>query len=209
MSRKIGVIDYGAGNLLNVVNALTYCNADVSIIKLPREIKYFDRLVLPGVGAFQDGITTLKKEGFIDPLIDYISSGNPYLGICVGMQFLFEFGHEFGVTPGLGVVKGEVIPIPQNSLSLKPRLIPHVGWTSIDKKGDCPVLKDVTDKDRFYFVHSFMCAPKDPTAISSVANYIELDITASISFKNVFGTQFHPEKSGESGLKVLKNFLQL
>ncbi|MBA3813624.1 MAG: imidazole glycerol phosphate synthase subunit HisH [Alphaproteobacteria bacterium] len=214
MATKVGVVDYGAGNLLNVVNALKYCGAHVYIITNPEQVIHADKIILPGVGAFQDGMNVLREKNLIEPIIDYIATERPYLGICLGMQFLFEASHEFGVTAGLDVIKGEVIAIPSTTSTGTIRRVPHVGWASIESANDkennnCRILNGITGEDSFYFVHSFMCVPKNSSVISSITEYMGLPIVASISYKNVYGTQFHPEKSGESGLKVLKNFLQL
>jgi glutamine amidotransferase len=126
------------------------------------------------------------------------------------MQFLFEVSKEFGTTPGFSIIKGKVVPIPTQTDSNQLRRVPHVGWASLNiDNTDCPLLKNLMGTDSFYFVHSFMCSPVNPSVVASNVDYLGQKITASLSHKNIFGTQFHPEKSGKSGLKVLKNFIDL
>ena len=208
-SQKIGIIDYGAGNMLNVVNALKYWGAIVDIITNSFDINSADKLVLPGVGAFQDGMSILNSKGLTNPIKNFINSGRPYLGICLGMQFLFERSYEFGVTDGFGIVKGEVCLIPSVVENMTPRRVPHVGWSKLRNKQNSEILKNLSEEDRFYFTHSYRCIPKDPDVISAIVDYQGLSIVAAINQGNVFGTQFHPEKSGASGLKILENFLHL
>ena len=210
---NVTVVDYGASNLLNVVHALEHCGVSVKVVESACDIKKADRLVLPGVGAFQDGMASLNEKGLISGIVDFIASERPYLGICLGMQFLFDESFEFGLTKGFGIFSGEVCQIPSESNGLK-RRIPHIGWAPINSDPNLltfssPLLKDIKVDDSFYFVHSFMCIPQNKKIISSVTDYLGTKIAASISYNNIHGTQFHPEKSGEMGLKILRNFLEM
>lgn len=211
---NISVVDYGASNLLNVVHALEHCGVSAKIVDSEKDIKKADRLVLPGVGAFREGMNALKEKNLIEGILDFIASERPYLGICLGMQFLFEESHEFGATKGFGVFQGEVLQIPSITTDNQKRRVPHIGWNALhhgltNTPFSSPLLKDISEGESFYFVHSYMCVPKDNNVISSSVDYLELEIPASVSYNNIHGTQFHPEKSGESGLRILRNFLEI
>lgn len=200
----IVVIDYGVGNLFSLVSSLKAVNAQ-AIVSGDREvIKRADKIILPGVGAFGDAVQKLKESGLFDVIKQRAEEGVPLLGICLGMQLLFEKSYEFGEYEGLGLIKGEILPLKDDiDNTLK---IPHIGWNALKVLKKDNVLKDIKDGDHVYFVHSFYAKISDAT--SSKTEY-GTSITASVSTKNVYGCQFHPEKSGEIGLKILKAFCEL
>ncbi len=210
----VTVVDYGASNLLNVVRALEHCGAYVNVVGSEKEIKNADRLILPGVGAFRDGMKSLNDKDLLTEIKSFIESEKPYLGICLGMQFLFNESFEFGLTEGFRVLPGKVRQIPPLTKEDKIRRVPHIGWAPLkdnvtNSTFSSPLLKDIPIGESFYFVHSYMCVPQNKDVISSITDYMGLSIPASISHNNIHGTQFHPEKSGKSGLKILQNFLKI
>ena len=201
----IAIIDYGVGNLFSLSSSLKAVGAEAVITGDRELIKKADRLILPGVGAFGDAMEKLKADG-LDALIkEETANGKPLLGICLGMQLLFEKSYEFGKHSGLGLIKGEVVPmagrIPQ---SLK---IPHIGWNALELKGNCPIFRDIENGDFVYFVHSFFADGCEESLTASTEYGIK--ITAAATNGNIFGCQFHPEKSGKTGLKILRAFCGL
>lgn len=194
----IAIIDYGAGNLFSVKNALDYIGEESVITSDPTVLSAADGLILPGVGAFPDAMRMLKKSGLADEIRTEAAAGKPLLGICLGMQVLFEKGTEFEETEGLGLIPGTVDRI-QTSLK-----IPHMGYNELIFGVPCPLLKGVKEGDYVYFVHSYM-ANTTPEYIAASCGY-GARVTALVQNKNVFGAQFHPEKSGAVGLTILKNF---
>lgn len=208
--KKISIIDYGYGNLFSLHKALEHVGATVSITSDPNDIA--GAVIVPGVGAFGDGMMELEKRGFKNTLHDAIASGKPFLGICLGMQFLFEKSYEFGTHSGLGSIKGSVKKIPDSKKQFCK--VPHVGWNSLfptgeDKFFKSPLLAGLEPGVQVYFVHSFAGHPEN--SIDTIANtyYCENIISAAVAKENTFGVQFHPEKSAEAGLAILKNFLAL
>jgi glutamine amidotransferase len=209
---EVTVVDYGIGNLLSVCRALAHCGASVKIGERPNDIFAAQRVILPGVGAFADGMAEMQLRG-IDVAVREVSGrGVPLLGICLGMQMLLDESEEFGLTPGLGLIAGRVIPVPRNDAQGKPHKIPHIGWSSLvvpsgreDWRGT--LLNDLQQGVAVYFVHSFMADPAEPKSRVANCMYGGLPVTATVHHDNVFGCQFHPEKSGEVGLHILKNFL--
>ena len=196
----IAIIDYGAGNLFSVYNALTYLGLPHEITRDPALIQKADGLILPGVGAFPDAMGMLRETGLL-PVIRAEAVTKPFLGICLGMQLLFERGTEFQETEGLGLLPGSVDRIST------PYKIPHMGWNHLRKNGDSPLLKNVPDGSSVHFVHSYM-ANTPPEFVSAYAGY-GAEIPALVERGNLFGAQFHPEKSGEVGLAILRNFASL
>lgn len=198
----IAVIDYGVGNLFSLCSSLKFIGADAEITADEKEIKNADKLILPGVGAFADAKKKLDDTGLSDLIKEEVKKGKEILGICLGMQLLFEESHEFGVHEGLGLLKGKVVAmegkIPEN---LK---IPHIGWNALHKIGDNPLLKYVNEGDFVYFVHSYFASDCNESLIAETTYGIPM--TAAASFENVSGCQFHPEKSGKTGLSILKAF---
>jgi len=201
----IAVIDYGMGNLRSVGKALEYVGADVVITGEPSKLKDSRALVLPGVGAFRDAVKNLKGKGIWDVVIEEVKKGKPLLGICLGLQLLFEKSYEFGETEGLGLIKGEVI-----KFNLPPEFkIPHMGWNQVFKKKESPLLEGIKEGEFFYFVHSYYVKPEEEGVVLTKTDYGGLFFTSSIEKDNVFATQFHPEKSQRAGLKLLENFVKL
>lgn len=197
----IGIIDYGAGNLASVKNAFERIGEDSEIVSDPLKIKNYSRIVLPGVGSFAKAMQMISFGGWKNQIIDEIHKGKPFLGICLGMQLLFEEGQEGGNYKGLEIFKGTVKKLDFD-VSLK---IPHVGWNRLFFKKKHPVLEGIKDHIDFYFIHSFECIPKTKEVILTETNYGSKFVSA-VSNKNVIGIQFHPEKSQPAGLKILQNF---
>lgn len=209
----VTVIDYGVGNLLSVCRALEHCGANVTVTSDSASILAAGRVVLPGVGAFADGMAALQAQGLDAVVRQVAASGNPLLGICLGMQILFDESEEFGSTVGLGLIPGRVVSIPPMTTTGEPHKIPHIGWnelmmpatSSVDWRSG--ILADVEPCEAAYFVHSYMAVPTSPAHRLADCRYGGLPISAAVKLDNVVGCQFHPEKSGEVGLKILRRFL--
>lgn len=198
----IAVIDYGAGNIFSVKNALDYLGYENSLTKSAEDIKNADGIILPGVGAFPWAMKMLNESGLVDT-IKTEAKKKPFLGICLGMQLLFDKGYEFEECDGLGLIPGRVDKIEEPDL-----VIPHMGWNKLEKNHDCPLLDGLSDNEYVYFVHSYKAFCEDENLYA----YCEYGhkVSALVSDgKTVFGAQFHPEKSGEAGLKILKNFVEM
>jgi glutamine amidotransferase len=214
MTKQVFVVDYGVGNLLNVVRAFERVGATVSLVSTVESIKDADRLVLPGVGAFGDGMRELREQGFYDALLNYVSVGRPLLGICLGMQMLFESSDEFGRDPGLALIEGSVKAIPSfNSMGASHK-VPHIGWNEMEVPNmstswDSSLFDGIKPGAASYFVHSYMAMPKYDENRLANCDYNGIKVCAAVCKDNVFGCQFHPEKSGKVGLSVLSNFLRL
>lgn len=200
----IAVVDYGMGNLKSVGKALKKVGGEVLITRDPAKIKESQGLVLPGVGSFKDCMINLKENKLIQPILNFIASGRPFLGICLGMQILFSESEEFGRFKGLDIIKGRVVRFP----SQKEIKIPHMGWNTVKIKKTCPLLKDIPDKSYFYFVHSYYVVPEDKDVIATTTHYA-VEFTSGIWKDNIFACQFHPEKSQKLGLKILRKFESL
>lgn len=198
----IAIIDYGAGNLFSVKNALDYLHVANRITDNPQELAAADGLILPGVGAFRDAMTMLNDSGFTPVIKEQVAAGKPLLGICLGMQMLFEKGYEFGETDGLGLIPGCVQLIDGGGLK-----IPHMGWNDLTLLHQCPLSADIANGDYVYFVHSYRAETRD-AYISCYTMYNE-KIPALVFRDHVYGAQFHPEKSGQVGMDILKNFAKL
>jgi glutamine amidotransferase len=196
------IVDYGMGNLKSVLNAFSRLNADIVISSDPDVVRDAPVVVLPGVGAFGICMENLEKRGLADAIREHIRDGKRYLGICLGMQILFESGVEAPGVPGLGIIKGTV---PRFTGSIK---VPHMGWNSVTLKKDSPMFKGIRTGDFFYFVHSYYCAPADPGVIATTTDYGD-PFVSSVETGNIFACQFHPEKSQAVGLKLLQNFLDI
>ena len=198
----IVLIDYGVGNLYSVEKAVASVGGDVKISSSADDIRRADKIILPGVGAFGDCMKNLEATGLIPTIKQEISAGKPILGICVGMQILFAGSEESPCVDGLKIFGGHVRKIRAGDLK-----IPHMGWNAI-KFGDSKLFAGMSGEPYFYFVHSYHAAPDDKNIIAATTAYGE-EVTAAIAFENIFATQFHPEKSGDVGLHVLKNFVEL
>ena len=200
----ISIIDYGAGNLQSVLKAFHYIGCDVQVTTNKEELECSDAAVLPGVGAFEDSMNCLNRSGLVQPVMDFIESGKPFLGICLGLQLLFEESEESPGVSGLGILKGKIHRIPDGS-GLK---VPHIGWNSLELRKEGGIFSGIEEQPYVYFVHSYYLRAESPEIVSSTTQY-GVQIDASIQRGNLFATQFHPEKSGRTGLKMLQNFVSL
>ncbi|KKQ36131.1 MAG: Imidazole glycerol phosphate synthase subunit HisH [Candidatus Roizmanbacteria bacterium GW2011_GWA2_37_7] len=198
----IAIIDYGAGNLKSVTNALDFLRVSYKVTDKAEDIKKSDKIIFPGVGSFGDCINSLKKKGIFETLKKEISN-KPYLGICLGLQVLFEESEESSGIKGLSIFKGKCKKFKNKNLK-----VPQIGWNSIKIIKKNNLLKDVKDDSYFYFVHSYYVGPKDKGIIATKTNY-GIEYCSGITKDNIFAFQFHPERSGEIGLKILKNFVEL
>jgi len=206
----IAIIDYGMGNIHSIQKALEACGAKTAVTNNAKDIKSCRKAVLPGVGAFDDAMRELKKRSLISAINAHIRDKKPFLGICLGMQLLFEKSQEAGHSKGLGVFKGEVKRFKEKS-GLK---VPHMGWNQLKIDGPmvqgagCLLLKDIPEGAYVYFCHSYYPAPREKRIIAASCDY-GINFTAVVWKENVFGAQFHPEKSQAIGLKMIKNFVEL
>ena len=200
----IAVVDYGVGNLFSLTFSLTAIGAESIVTGDPEKIKAADKIILPGVGAFEDARKKLRESGLDEVVISEAKKGKKLLGICLGMQMLFERSYEYGVHEGLGLLSGSVVAmqgkIPANLM------IPHIGWNALNIKKEHPIFKYVKEGDYVYFVHSYYAEGCDESLLAT-SEYGK-DLTAAVALDNVTGTQFHPEKSGEVGLSILKAFAE-
>jgi glutamine amidotransferase len=198
----IAVVDCGISNLRSVLNALERVGAEARVASAPADLDGAGGVILPGVGAFGDGMRNLDRAGFTDVLPRLAAEGRPLLGICLGMQLLATRSHEYGDHAGLDIVSGTVERIVTH-----PELrIPHVGWNTIDVAGDGVLLDGLSDEPAFYFVHSYHLVPEDRSVVTATTEY-GVELTACVQRDNVFGVQFHPEKSQADGLRLLENFV--
>lgn len=200
----VAVIDYGVGNLFSLLSSLKAIGADAVITNDVDTIKSADRIILPGVGAFEDAAKKLFESGLHEVIIEEAKNGKPLMGICLGMQLLFERSFEYGEHKGLGLIKGDILGFEGKiDKSLK---IPQIGWNALKlTKKDCPLWKYIKEGDYVYFVHSYFAALSDATASSSEYG---IEFTAAVSDGNIYGCQFHPEKSGDVGLNILRGFCE-
>lgn len=198
------IVNYGMGNLGSVSRALEECGADVLVSENPDDLACATHVVLPGVGAFRDGMTHLSQGGWVEPLTQLIVRDKfPLLGICLGMQLLADIGHEGGKTEGLGWIPGEVGRLNPSS---KETRIPHIGWNEVHIKQESPFFSEINSGHDFYFVHTYHFTPRDPSHALTTTPYCG-DFVSSVQNENILGVQFHPEKSSRMGLKLLQNFL--
>ena len=212
MSEKIVLISTATCNLYSITNAFRHFGIDIVVSSDINDIADAERLVLPGVGAFGNCANSLRKAGLFAPIKEHIRSGLPFLGICVGMQLMFEYGYENGEHTGLAIIPGEVIPIDEVISKSSKHKIPHIGWyklmTSSHRQHDT-LLQAVSENDSMFFVHSFMVNSIDPNNMIAWYKVDKTKIPALVKYKKAYGCQFHPEKSGSVGLRLLKNFLTL
>ena len=214
MTPRVTLIDYGLGNLLSVARAFEHCGAKVEVAEAPQDILNAQRLVLPGVGAFADGMSNLRQLHLVDAIRQFSASGRPMLGICLGMQLIFDTSQEFGLHQGLEIVPGNVIPLPSLGLDGRLHKVPHVGWAELkpfnrEVNWRGTILGDLPSGVAAYFVHSFQVHPQVPTHLIATVDFGGHDVPAVVRVGNVYGCQFHPEKSGPVGLQIIQNFIHL
>ena len=211
-SKKITIIDYGCGNILNLVRAIKFLGYEADTTNNKDKIINSSHVILPGVGAFGNAMMQIEKYNLRNTILEYAKSRKPLLGICLGMQILLTASNEFGVHEGLNLIEGKVIKI--SNKKNKEIKIPHMGWNEIYPNNDKKewknkILKNFSIGKSFYFVHSFVCITKDKDTTIAVCNYSNISIPAVIAKDNIYGCQFHPEKSADNGLDVLKNFCEV
>ena len=208
----IGIVDYNMGNLASVINAFESIGADIAIESNPEKLKDYDKLILPGVGAFGDAMEHLRVNGMDIAVKEYANSGKPLLGICLGMQLLFESSEEFGDHKGLGLIEGKVVAFDESQFDHKLK-VPHMGWNELfqyprrDKALPCLLLKDLPNDFYLYFVHSYHAVCDDKYAIGKT--HYGYEFVSAVNKNNIYGIQPHPEKSHENGLKIIENFINL
>ena len=214
MSKLIAIVDYGIGNVFNIVRACEQCGVEAQLVDSVAQIQSASHIILPGVGAFGKGMHELETRGFVDAIKLHATKQKPLLGICLGMQLLLDESDEFGKTKGLGIIPGKVIAIPSTGSNGKLHKIPHIGWNELKKTASGSdwsesILYDVKEDVSTYFVHSFTAFPNSAKHRLADVDYDGCQISAVIQDGNIYGCQFHPEKSGSEGLKILKAFLEI
>ena len=197
------IVDYGAGNLRSVARAVAHAGFDAAVTADPRAIEGARALIVPGVGAAADTMANLRSGGLVEPIREYIASGRPFLGVCMGMQALFEVSEEGGEHECLGVLGGRIVRFPQGLT------VPHMGWNTVHLPTPHPVFEGVPQDSYFYFVHSYHAQPADPAVVVGATEYEGVTFPAAVGRGNLLATQFHPEKSGADGLRLYANFLRL
>lgn len=200
----ITIIDYGMGNLRSVQKACESLGVEAAIATTPAEVASAEKLILPGVGAFRDAIAELRRQELVEPILAHVAADRPLLGICLGLQLLFERSFEDGEYTGLGILAGDVVRFPE-SPTLK---VPHMGWNRLSRRGATRLLEGIPDEAHFYFVHSYYVRPNDAANVAATCEH-GVEFCAMIARGNLFATQFHPEKSQRVGLKLLDNFAKM
>ena len=200
----VAIIDYGAGNLSSVKKALDYLGTESKITQDKSKILSASHVILPGVGSFGDAMNSMKERGLVETIKRAAVSGKPFLGICLGLQLLFENSDESAGVEGLGLLNGRIVEIPKDK-GLK---VPHIGWNSVSLNKSDGIFKGIDEQSYFYFVHSFYLTGADDNVVAATTQY-GVNIQCAVQKGNLCATQFHPEKSGKTGLKVLKNFLEM
>ncbi len=214
MTVRVKIVDYGMGNLHSVARALEKVGAEPELASTPEAIVSADLLILPGVGAFEPCVANLRGAGLDEPVLEFVRSGRPFMGICVGMQLLFDYSTEFGRHEGLGLIAGRVDAIPLNSGG-NARKVPHIGWSELlvpEKRAgwsDTLLRSAQPGVTSAYFVHSYSCVPADAADRLADVDYLGYDICAAVQKDNITGFQCHPEKSGPAGLKIMEHFVSL
>lgn len=207
---RVCIVDYGMGNLFSLQSALAYIGADPLISDDPKSLENVDRLILPGVGAFGRGMKELEQRGFSEAIKKFSQKNRPLMGICLGMQLFMSKSYEFGAFRGLDIIQGSVVPFTFPQRSQPSFKVPHMGWTPIEQVGDVdPILKGIQLPSDFYFVHSYFAVPEKKENVFAISHYGEDQFCAMIRHQQIVGVQFHPEKSGPVGLRLLKNFFEL
>jgi len=202
----IGIVDYNMGNLASVINAFEILGADIAVESDPSKLNEYDKLILPGVGAFGDAMEHLKENGMDKAVKEYANSGKPLLGICLGMQLLFESSEEFGSSQGLGLIEGKVVAFDESKFDHKLK-VPHMGWNELFNQNDTALFDGLDKEFYLYFVHSFHAVCDDKYAIGKT--YYGYEFVSAVNKDNIYGIQPHPEKSHENGLKIIENFVKL
>lgn len=214
----IAIIDYGVGNLFSLTASLNYLGADTKVTADKHDLEVADKIILPGVGAFEDAKKKLEATGLVDTIMKQVEDGKPMLGICLGMQLLFDESHEYGVHKGLGLIKGTIASIGEDlksagkesvqTLAGEEELkVPHIGWNALTFPEDEPLFKNINQGDCVYYVHSFYGCDCEANTIAT--SEYGITITGAVRNGNIYGTQFHPEKSGKVGLNILKAFIDM
>lgn len=213
MKPRVTIVDYGCGNIFSVTRAFEHCGAEPRLSGDPTDIEGADRLVLPGVGAFADGMRGLQERNLVEPILRFAASGRPLLGICLGMQMLATVSEEFGEHPGLGLVPGRVVPVPAADTAGHPQKIPHIAWAEITPpvpdRWRGTIFAATPPNTAVYLVHSYSLKPDDGGALLAECEYGGHRIAAAVQSANNIGCQFHPEKSGPAGLRLLTAYLEL
>jgi glutamine amidotransferase len=202
---RVALVDYGAGNLRSVAKALERAGLDVNVTDDPVQVERADGVVLPGVGAFRDAVEALRGSGLEDAVKRAVGDGRPYLGLCFGLQLLFEEGEEHGITKGFGLFGGRVERFPDEGPDGKRLLVPHIGWNEVRFSGSHPMIDALPERDSFYFVHSYRPVPTDESIVVGRADYGG-DFAAAIATGSIFAVQFHPEKSQHAGRRLLEAY---
>jgi glutamine amidotransferase len=203
---RVAILDYGMANLRSVQKAFEHVGCAAQVVTQPEQIDSCEKLVLPGVGAFADAVRWLREKNLVEPILRHIDRGKPFLGICLGLQMLFEVGYEDGEHKGLGVLRGKCIRFDvDRTKNLK---VPHMGWNQLDVRNNSPLLRDLPRGASVYFVHSYHVVPSDASVIATTTDYGG-SFVSSICRENVMATQFHPEKSQKVGLQMLGNFARM
>ena len=212
MKIKVSIIDYGLANLYNVSNAFKHVGANIEIIDKPNEVKNSEFLILPGVGAFRNGMRGLDIRNLTNEIKEHVKKRKPFLGICLGMQMMLTRSYEFGIVDGLDIIKGNVVKIPGKNLSNIAHKIPHIGWNRLSFNESTKInhiFSNHINNTSMYFVHSYKAECSNEENIIAITDYNNIKINAIIKHENAYGCQFHPEKSGELGLMLLKNFISI
>ncbi len=210
MSATVTVVDYECGNLFSISRAIEHCGGTVALTSDPEAVVGADRLLLPGVGAFGAAMDTLHARGLFDAVLEFADSGRPFLGVCVGMQAMMDYSEEFGRNAGLGFIAGGVAPIPDTGIDGAPHPVPHIGWAPLSpgpRGWDGTIFDTIEPGEAVYFVHSFAARPDESGAIAATCDYDGHAVTAALAHGSLFGCQFHPEKSGPTGLRIIDRFL--
>jgi len=201
----VAIIDYNMGNLASVYNACKLIGVKADIVSDPAKVKEYDRVILPGVGAFKDAMEHLEETGMKDAVLEFAKSGKPMIGICLGMQLLFESSEEFGMTKGLGLIPGNVVAFDKSKMDMEDHKVPHMGWNKVFHKES--KLFDGLEEPYLYFVHSFHVKTDEQYSIGMT--HYGYDFPSAVNKDNIYGFQPHPEKSHDNGIKILKNFMEL
>lgn len=208
---KVTLIDYSVGNLFSVASAIEKCGASVRLSNSANDIENAERLILPGVGAFRDGMSGLKQSSLIEPIKRFIETGRPFMGICLGMQMMLDVSDEFGTFDGLSLIPGRVISIPNTTKDGLKHKIPHIGWGGLFPNQDRKdwketILENIEPGENVYFLHSYHALTEDSNNTLANCDYNGRELSAVIFSENIYGCQFHPEKSGPVGLKIMDSF---